>query len=127
MMRESEIYSTEIPLCPLCQADCLDFFQISDELGAALLAKDEELAMSFVVCPHCRVVCLPDDLNHRTEYTKQIHHVDDAGGLLIEIQRSGNPTMDLALSYWYRWEDNRPVLDTTFAGIDDQFLSLMVG
>lgn len=126
-MRESEIYSVEIAICPLCHADCIDFFQLNDELADWLLAKDEALAFSFVVCPHCLVVYLSDDLEQRVEYQQQIYHVDDAGGLLIELKHSLCPEIDWATSYWYRWEDNQPVLDTTFAGIDDQFLHIMAG
>ena len=121
-----QIYPDDIPLCPLCRGDCLTFDQVSDFFQTLLLARDEDLAFSFVVCQKCLIVCLDEDLDHRTEYVKQIHHTDDDGGLLIEIQRSATPTLDQSTSDWFTWDDG-PVLETSFAGIDEQFRSIMEG
>lgn len=120
-------YQNDIALCPLCRGDCLTFDQVGEDLQTLLLEKSEDLAFSFVVCPKCLVVCLDDDLEHRAEYVKQIHYHDADGGLFIEIQRSDSPTMEQAASYWYTWQDNGPVAEESFTGIDAQFESIMAG
>lgn len=117
-----ETYEVVIPLCPECGGDMQDTCQMSDEAVAAL---DSGAAVGTHFCPLCQVFAYEDEQETRTEYRQMIHHTDESSDALIEIRVSDDPNMVSARSDWWRWEDNQPVLDTSYTGVDDAFSEIM--
>lgn len=125
----SESFEVVIPLCPECGGDMQDMCQMSDEALATIVNNNPDGARAITngehFCPVCRVFAYEDEVETRTEYHRMFHHTDESSDALIEIRTSNDPNMEAVKTDWWRWENNRPVPDTNYTGVDDAFDEIM--
>lgn len=122
-----DIYEVEIAICPNCQGAMRESCDLPDGMYDQLFSGLGDFGDLCVVCPDCKIFLTEEFPEYRTEYHRQVVTTDDGDGELIELQWSESPDMTGAASAWYRWTDEGPVSEESFAGIDATFESIMAG